>query len=67
VNEPVTPPPDPLGKPVISREEFAALLGVSDRTFRRWARHKSFPRPIRVAGRLLLWSGSAVRKFLDGR
>jgi predicted DNA-binding transcriptional regulator AlpA len=63
----VAAPPDPLGKPVINRQDFVALMEVSDRTFRRMMKRKHFPRPLPTGGRLLKWSSAAVRKFLEGR
>ena len=51
---------------LISEREFAALLGKSLRTVRRWSVERTGPRRTRL-GRSVYYSKAAIRQFLEQR
>ena len=51
---------------LISEHEFAALMGKSVRTVRRWAVERTGPRRTRL-GKTVYFSKTAIKQFLEGR
>ena len=50
----------------ISEHEFAALMGKSLRTIRRWAVERCGPRRTRL-GKTVYFSKTAIKQFMEGR
>ena len=53
-------------KMLLNAREVAALLGVHERSVRRWSMTGDFVRPIRL-GRLYRWPKAAVERWIEDR
>ncbi len=53
-------------KLLLDAREVAALLGVHERSVRRWSMTGAFVRPVRL-GRLYRWPRAAVERWLEDR
>lgn len=52
----------------LSKQDIAALVGVTARSVERWVAEGSFPQPdICIGERLIRWSAAIVRPFVDGK
>jgi predicted DNA-binding transcriptional regulator AlpA len=51
----------------LRRRDLLRVLAVSDKTLRRWVRHRGFPAPLELSPCCRRWSKSAVQRWLAGR
>ena len=47
----------------LSLREIATLLGISQRTIRRWSKSGKFPRPVRLGPKLLRWDKAKFKSW----
>ena len=54
-----------IGQPLLSREEFAAMLNLEGETYRRYERAETEP-PLRVLARLRQVTGASLNALVAG-
>ncbi|XZE56141.1 helix-turn-helix transcriptional regulator [Planctomycetaceae bacterium SH139] len=53
--------------PLLTAQEIAKLLQVSDRTVWQWVEKNEFPKPIRLSQRKYRWFPHQVKSFINER